>query len=70
MSRLNGYPFWYYLVGVFIVSATVGLGSAFARSTGVDGWLGTLIWCVSLVVGFGIARRVNARLFKAAADPD
>jgi len=30
---------------------------------GFDGWAAGVIWLGSLVVGFGIARQVNARLF-------
>lgn len=63
VTKINGYPHSFYVVGVAIVFACTALGSALAGLIGFDGWAAGAIWLGSLVVGFGIARQVNARLF-------
>ncbi|MFL6106292.1 MAG: hypothetical protein ACJ72L_04960 [Marmoricola sp.] len=64
MSRINGYPLWYYLVGVLVIGATVGLCSTVTNAMGARGWLAAIAWFLSALLGFGLARRVNSRLFR------
>lgn len=63
MTKINGYPHSFYLVGVAIVFAFAALGSVLTSLIGFDGWAAGAIWLGSLIVGFGVARKVNARLF-------
>jgi hypothetical protein len=65
VTRINGYPHSFYLVGVAIVFTCAALGSALAGLIGFDGWALGAIWLGFLIVGFGVARRVNARLFRS-----
>jgi len=66
MTRINGFPHSFYLVGVAIVFVCTALGSALAGLIGFDGWALGAIWLGSLIIGFGVARRVNARLFRSS----
>ena len=68
MTRINGYPHSFYLVGVAIVFACTALGSALAGLIGLDGWALGAIWLGFLIVGFGVARQVNARLFRSSSN--
>ena len=68
MTKINGYPHSFYLVGVAIVFACAGVGSALASLVGFDGWASGAIWLGSLIVGFGVARKVNARLFGSSSN--
>jgi len=64
VTKIDGYPHTYYLVGVLVIFACFGLGQAFGGLLGAGGAVTTAIWLGSLVVGFGVARQVNAVLFR------
>lgn len=68
MAKINGFPPSFYLVGVAIVFACTALGSALSGLFGFDGWALVAIWLGSLMVGFGVARQVNARLFRSSSN--
>jgi hypothetical protein len=64
VTKIGGYPHWYYLVGVVVIFGCFGLGQAVADRLSAGGGVTTAIWVGSLVVGFVIARQVNAVLFR------
>lgn len=68
VTRINGYPHSFYLVGVVIVFACVALGEVLVAAISLEGWMAALVWLVSLMIGFGVARRANARLFRSRTD--
>jgi len=63
VTKINGYPHSFYLVGVAIIFACAALGSVLASLIGLGGWASGAIWLGSLVIGFVVARQMNARLF-------